>query len=66
MPGTLQTLDVPPNVSPMVLWNAVRIAFVNQHYPGAITYDPLGPAPPVNFETLLWAVRNAAAGQLQS
>ena len=53
MPGTTQTLAVPPNVSLATLTNALRVAFVNRNHPGAITYNPLATPPPnVSYDTL--------------
>jgi hypothetical protein len=67
MPGTLQTLSVPPPVSVPTLWNAIRVAFVNQNHPGSITYDPLSvPPPPVSVETLIYGALQASQGQQQS
>lgn len=68
MPGTLQTLPVPPpSVSDAQLWNAIRIAFVNRNHPGAISTNALiAPAPPVSIPTLIYATLLAAQGQLQS
>lgn len=67
MPGELQALPVPPPVSDLSLWNAIRVAFVNSFYPGAITYDPLVQPPPnVSYQTMIYATLLAAQGQLQS
>jgi len=68
MPGTIQTLPVPPpSVSEAQLWNSIRIAFVNRNYSGAISTNALiVPAPPVSIPTLIYATLLAAQGQLQS
>ena len=67
MPGTLQTLAAPPPVSIQTLWNAIRVAFVNQSHPGTIDYNPLSvPPPPVSIETLIYGALNASQGEQQS
>lgn len=67
MPGQLNPLPVPPvGVNKMMMWNAIRVAYVNVNHPGHIAYDPLStPPPPVNLMTMLNAVRLAIGGQLQ-
>jgi hypothetical protein len=67
MPGTLQTLSVPPPVSISTLLNAIRVGLVNLNNPGTITYDPLAvPPPPVSDKTLYYAIYKAAQGEIQS